>query len=132
LFNLIRKYIVYIIGGGIGSVVCLLLTYFLTEKIGFWYFYSYFVGLMTSTAFNFFYHRSVTFKIKDNIFHRLAKHFFLSVFIIFSYMALIYALTDIFRIWYILSGVITIVIMSVASFFASKRWVFKINQNEQQ
>ena len=125
---MIKNYIVYIIGGGCGSVICLTTTYFLKEYFGFWYFSAYAMGMIMSTVFNFSYHRSITFKNKSQVGARFLKFFLTSALVVFVSLLLIYLSTDILKIWYLLSGFLVVTLMSLLSFYLSSFWVFKVNE----
>ena len=67
---LIKQYIRFIFGGGIGLLINIGITAFFTEIFGLWHMYAYTVGLSINVIFNFFYHRNITFKIYDRVKNR--------------------------------------------------------------
>ncbi len=84
--------------------------------------------MMASTLFNFIYHRSITFKIKNKTKLRFTKFISASAVIILISLTLIYTLTSIFNMWYILSGILVISMMSIISFFLNNNWVFEFEK----
>ena len=119
-----RQFAIFLFGGGTGALINLAVTYFLTEASGLRYIIAYFIGIILNILFNFFYHRAVTFGVRDNIHQRMARFFPVSIFIGGSILLLIYFFTEKLAIWYIYSGIMAIVIMSVINFFINKFWVF--------
>lgn len=124
-----KQLFIFLIGGGIGAAINLSITYFLTEFFGILYLLSYLCGFFIGITFNFLFHRSITFKNKDKTSIRFAKSWSTSIFISIGTMALIYFFTDILLIWYILSGVISITIMSILNYSINKFWVFSHENN---
>ena len=120
----LRRFFIFAIGGGIGALINLAVTYFFTEIAGLRYIFSYVIGISVNIVFNFFYHRSITFGIKSELKNRLAKSIFTSVSIGLGIMALVYFFTEVLSVWYIFSGILAIGIMTLANYFVNKRWVF--------
>ena len=57
------RYVKFVFGGGISLILNLLITYLLTELIGFWHMVSFAIALSLETIFLFAYHSKVTFKV---------------------------------------------------------------------
>jgi putative flippase GtrA len=121
---MLKKYIVFIVGGGLGALLAMSVTYSLTEFFGFWYLSSYMIGGALNILFNFFYQRRITFGISDKIRIRLMKFFLVSIVVSLLIIQLIYIFTEVAGIWYIYSGVIAISIVSIINFSLNNFWVF--------
>lgn len=119
-----KKFIVFVVGGTIGSLVNIGLTYFLTEFLGFWYLSSFILGSLINILFNFGYHCFFTFRIRNKIKSRMIKFFLVSIISIFFVVYFVYFLTDIIGLWYLFSVILTMVIVSIANFLINKFWVF--------
>lgn len=121
------KFFVFILGGGIGTLICLLIVFALTEQAGLWYMPSYGVGVSAAVFFNFLFHRSITFSIRDDTKNRMKKFVVTSILIGMGIVALVYIFTEFFGLWHMFSGILAIAIMSVINFWINKKWVFSIN-----
>jgi putative flippase GtrA len=125
MFNSIKKYIIFMIGGGLGALINLAATYFLVEFLGCWYILAYCIGGALNVAFNFIFHRLVTFSVKDETFFRLTKFIFVNIAISVCLLGLTYWFTDILGLWYIFSGAMAIFIISLLNFAINSIWIFK-------
>lgn len=123
----IKKYVIFLFGGGIGTLLYLLVVYFMVELLGFWYISAYCLGSLITITFNFTYHRSITFGIRDKPRKRFLKFAINSLIIGFLSISLIYFLTDKLGLWYILSGIIGVGLMSIINFLINN---FRIFQGE--
>jgi len=122
--NHIKQFGIFLIGGGLGALINLALTYLLTEFFGVWYMGAYSLGVCANIIFNFWYHKNITFKIQDKLRRRMVKFALTNVFIGGGIMVLVYMLTEILKVQYILSGIIAIGLMSIINFLINKFWVF--------
>ncbi len=69
----LRKYIKFIIGGGLGLLANVIVTFMLTEFMGVPFRASYILGLAANIIFNFIFHMVVTFKTKEKASIRFVK-----------------------------------------------------------
>ena len=132
---MIRKYIIFIIGGGIGTLLYLSVVYFLVEVAGLWYLWAYCAGSVFSITFNFIYHRGITFNVREKARDRFIKFALNSVAIGFFTIGFVYVLTDKLGIMYLLSGIIAVGLMSVVNFLINRFWIFQketVDQYEKQ
>lgn len=120
-----KKFIIFIFGGGIGALLNLTTAWFLTDILGLWYLISYIFGGAVNTTFKFFYHRRITFGVKDALKMRFFKFILVTAGMSLIYLSLIYFLTDILHFHYLISGIVVISTMSVLNFLVDKKWVFK-------
>jgi len=126
----LKRLFVFLLGGGIGSLLCLIIVFVLTEQVGLKYMPSYGFGVSAAILFNFLFHRSITFGVRDRIRHRIIKFAATSLLIGAGIMALVYAFTEFLGFWYIFSGIAAITIMSLVNFWINKEWVFSTNKSE--
>ena len=130
LIALGRKYVVFIFGGGIGTVLAIVVTFLLTEYMDFWqlplwYWYSYAAGITAATLFAFVYHRHVTFNKKSKWKSRFARF---SVFVIFLALAnwlLVRFVTERFGIHYVIAIFLVTFALSVVNYFVNRIWIFR-------
>jgi putative flippase GtrA len=122
---MIKKYFIFIIGGGIGTLLYLLVVHFLVETEGLWYLWAYIVGSAVTITFNFLYHHKITFKVRKKSRGRFVKFASSSVVIGFVTIGLVYVLTDKLGVMYMLSGVVAVGIMSLINFLVNRFWIFQ-------
>lgn len=121
------SYIAYVVSGGVAFGVNIILTYFLTEFIGFWYMLSIVIGTLTSWSLMFILNKSITFKnlkLKSTG-SAYFKNIFLYIILMPVGLGSIYFLTSVVGLYYLLSQVVVVVIMSIISFFLTQYFVFK-------
>jgi putative flippase GtrA len=125
LFKNKKQFFVFVAGGGMGALINLAVTSFFTEIMGLSYLISYSVGISANIIFNFFYHRSITFKTKNKFKTRFFKSVFVSMAVGAAVMTLVYIFTEIFGFWYIFSGIIAISVMTLINYIVNNLWVFQ-------
>ena len=118
----------FLLGGGLGSLLCLIIVFVLTEQAGLKYMPSYGFGVSAAILFNFLFHRSITFRVRDGTKRRMAKFAATSLLIGAGIMALVYTFTEFMGLWYIFSGIAAIAIMSLVNFWINKEWVFSVDE----
>ena len=124
--NDIERYIIFILGGALGAILNLGITYILTKYLGFWYLAAYIFGIIVNIVFNFFYHRSITFGTNNKTGQRLMKFIVISIFVAIGILGVVYFFTEVVGISYIISGGIAIALMSLVNYFLNKGWVFNL------
>ncbi len=119
----------FLISGSLAFGVNLILTYFLTEFFGLWYLFSVIIGTLISWTVMFFLNTEYAFKDHKlgNLRGAYIKNVFLYVVLTPIGWGLIYWLTSILGIYYLLSQIVVVGGMSVVSFFLTRRFIFKIN-----
>ena len=116
-----KSYPLFVVVGGIGSVFILLMTYIMTDILGLWYLFSYIVSTISGWTLVFVLNRKFTFKIFIN--ERQSTQYFKFI-VIYGFMGLInfslvFFLTSIINIYYLLSIVLVVVPISLINFFIS-------------
>ncbi|MAG15574.1 hypothetical protein CMO88_00780 [Candidatus Woesearchaeota archaeon] len=128
-----KKYLIFIIGGGIGVFLTMLTTTLLTEVFKLWYGFSYAFGLGIGLTFKFLYHRKITFNKLSKWKLRLARFFSVFVVMVIVNWLLVYASTEtlanisqqeVKAAHYLTTIVLVALLLSIINFIASKKWVF--------
>lgn len=109
--------------GGIGVIVGYTTLYILTEYIGLWYLWSSMISCFLSYVVGFFMQKFWTFQNKET--RELKKQFFvyiiISVLFFITNTGFMYIFVTCLHIQYILSQVILTIVLSVISYFTSKK-----------
>ena len=124
--NFIKIYFQFVFGGGIGLLINIGITSFLTERFGLWYMYAYIVGLSINIIFNFIYHRNITFKIYDRAKRRFVHFIIFTFFITCINWLFVYIATTIYSFYYITSIIIITLIISVINYLTNALLIFRI------
>ena len=107
------------IGGGIHNGI-----FFGLNSIGVWYIASHTIGYFLGTSVNFFIQKHITFKNKEKL--KAKKQFWIYIAIKFVIWALqggiLYLCVDIWKLSEVAGQLISIPIITVISFFISKRY----------
>lgn len=124
------RYSYFTLGNWTAYLLQLLMTFLLTQFLGWWYMTSYATALFSGTIVLFFYHESVTFKVKHPIFkERLTK--LLSKFLVWAGLlivvswVLVFILAQILGLYYLLAIILTGPVLSLFNYYVNKRWVFQ-------
>lgn len=125
---MVKKYVIFMIGGGLGALVNLGIIYVFTDFLGFWYIFSCFLGAVANIIFNFAYHRRITFGVKDNMQNRFLRFAAINIAVGITSISFIYMLTEWLNIWYVISAAISAVSIGIVNFFINKNWVFRYRE----
>ena len=131
------KYVKFVVGGGIGLLINLAVTYNLNSYQGISFPLSYAFGLTVNIIFNFFYHRHFTFSQKD----ALMKRFYKFIPLTLAITAANYGLVLLFAEVIIMKQLIPVIliqnyynylviiavtgIVSIVNYTINRLWVFK-------
>jgi len=126
----IKKYFIFVIGGGLGLAIILLLTFILTEFFHIQHMISYSISLVPAILFVFIYHSLITFKGNKRNHKTLIKFVIIFGIMTFLNWILIYLFTEkyIFSSWryyYMVIIFLATCIVSILNFLSNKIWVFK-------
>jgi len=126
----IKRYFIFLLGGGLGLLVNLILTFIFTEYFLLDSMISYSIGLIANIFVNFTYHINITFKIKQVNARKIVK--FIAVFSAITLMnwILVYLFTKkiVFFEWhyyYLATIFVVTLFISIINFIINKAWVFK-------
>lgn len=127
-----KRLITYLFGNQITFLAQLILTFILTETLHIWYMGSYGISLIVGLGFMFWYHKQITFSIKDTS----NKHFIVfAVIMIGSFIVswiLVYLITSILPfLHYILTIILVSIPVSIFTYKIIKRVVFKIKWQDE-
>ena len=119
LYEIVR----FCFGGAIAVLVGYVLLYTLTEFLMLWYVLSSVISYLTSQALNFIIQKIWVFKNKESKTTKKQFVIYMSLSVIYFLIntIMIYVLTDYYHIYYILSQVILTTVISIASWFTTKR-----------
>lgn len=120
-----KRFIIFSIGGGLGTLVNLAITVMLTELFHMWYMASYTIGQVVNLFFNFLYHRHITFKKTDRWRKRFVYFTIISLLTILLNMLLVYLITELFKIFYIISIILITILIAVLNYLLNREVVFK-------
>lgn len=120
------KFIRFCIVGGSGVIVNVGLLYLLTEFAGLYYLISSAIAIETSIITNFILNNYWTWKSKHKgFFGRLVKFNIVSLAALVINMGILFFLTEVAGIWYILSNLIGIAVATIVNFWFNDKWTFK-------
>jgi putative flippase GtrA len=134
IYGTLRKYLIFIAGGGTGLLIAEAITTLLTESFNMWYLISYTIGTAVSIIFTFIYHRYITFRKSTEIRKRFIKFVFVVTVIATLNVVLVYFFTEaaaaflgieISKLLYWSTIFIITLVLSTINFAINKLWVFK-------
>ncbi len=133
----IFSYLKFIVGGGLGLLVNLFVTYVFESLLGMPFPFAYAVGLSVNVVFNFVYHSNITFSRKDNAMSRFYRFVPVTLAVVLANYALVLLFADVvvlsnliplflFQQFYNYFVIIAVTgVVSLLNFVLNRRWVFK-------
>lgn len=123
-----RRYPYFVIIGISSSFLIIILTFFLTEYLHFWYLLSFIISAFFAWTYNFIMNAKFTFENykSDNI---LKKYIlYIKGYILLSFISFgsVYILTSIWFFNYLISISIVTIIMSLVTFYFNRKSIFNI------
>ncbi len=120
-------FIVFSVIGGLGLALNLGVAYALKEFAGLWYFWAFLGGVLVNWTFNFFANSYITFRghSKENYFRKYAKFLLIYCCAFFINAALVYMMTSVLSVYYLVSISIAAFITAIFNFSLSKKIVFR-------
>jgi putative flippase GtrA len=134
IYGTLRRYFIFLVGGGTGLVIAEVVTTFLTEVFHYWYMFSYVIGTIFAILFTFIYHRYVTFRKFSDIKKRFIKFVAVVSIIAVTNLVLVYTLTEawanitgspVTKVYYWTTIFFVTLVLSTVNFAVNKLWVFK-------
>ncbi len=124
--NVITEFFKFALVGLIGTVINLLILYFLTEFFGIYYLFSAVVAFIVAASNNFILNKIWTFKekIRDKILSKYVKFFSISITALLVNLFFLYIFTEFLGIYYMISQIIAIGIALIINFLGNKIWTF--------
>jgi len=117
----------FIIVGTAGFFINFLITLVFTEFFHLWYMFSYITGSLCSWIFNFVMNSKVTFR-GHNMTHNIKKYlFYIQIYGVIGLgsLAIMYVLTSVVGVHYLMSIIIVAVINSLATYSFNRKIIFK-------
>lgn len=122
----IKKFILYGVGGGLALIINLSLAYIFTEKLKIFYLGSAVLSYIISLIFNFIFQSFITFKTKQELFFQRFFGFSIVQIIGLSlYSILVFIFTEKFKIYYLISIILSSALVYLSNFLLSRFYVFK-------
>ncbi|MFH1182167.1 MAG: GtrA family protein [Candidatus Woesearchaeota archaeon] len=134
IYGTLRRYFIFLLGGGTGLLIAEVTTTLLTESFQLWYMLSYIIGTILAIIFTFIYHRYVTFRKFTDVRKRFVKFVFVVSIIAVVNIALVYLSTEavagyfgteVTKFYYWATIFIVTLVLSTVNFTVNKLWVFK-------
>lgn len=119
-----KHFIKFALVGGSGSFIGLGILWLFTEIAGWYYLASLTLALLVSVSNNYFWNSKWTFKDKKANIKGFGKYLSLSAGTLVLNLTLVYILTDIIGLWYMLSAIITTGIVFLINFTLSRKYVW--------
>jgi len=116
----------FVVVGGIGTFVNVLILYLLTEKVGIYYLFSAIISFIVAMTNNFILNKIWTFKenMKFNAGKKYLQFGLVSLSALLVNLIFLYIFTEIFGIYYIISQILAIGIALIINFLGNKIWTF--------
>ena len=123
----VRQFIKFAVVGVANTLINLCVLYILTDFFKVYYIISAVFAFVVAVTNSFILNKIWTFKenIKDRAVKKYWKFFLVSVCALLVNLFFLYLLTDVFKLYYILSQVIAIGISLWINFFGNKMWTFR-------
>lgn len=120
--------------GTIGTAIHIIILYTLTEFAGVYYMISAVAAFLVALTNNFFMNKFWTFKetSKGKHIKRYATFLVVATIAFLVNITILYTITELFNVHYLISQVIAIAISLWINFFGSKKWAFKPNEISQE
>ncbi len=136
----LKRYVIFIAGGGVGAVVNWGISFVLTSLFGVYYLLSFTVAQLANIVVNFTWHRLVTFRVSTRSLTRFARFLTLSIATVILSLVLVYVLKEYimdplgeiilfgYGLNYLASIVAVTFVVSIINYLVSRAWVFNSAQ----
>lgn len=124
--NVIREFFKFVIVGGIGTLVNILVLFSFTEFLGIYYLVSAIFAFIFAATSNFLLNKVWTFKekIRDSILKKYVSFFSVSVAALLVNLFFLYIFTEFLGIYYLISQILAISVALIINFLGNKIWTF--------
>ena len=122
----VRQSVVYTLVGILTAILNVILLYYLTEFLGFYYMISAVFATIFMSFVGFGLHKRITFheKLKGNFLNQYVKFSTITVSVFFINMASLFSFTEFAGLFYPISQVISLFLGGTFSFLAGKFYIF--------
>ena len=112
--------------GALGTLVNILVLYFLVEFISLWYMVSATIAFVVALTNNYIFNRLWTFSSKEiKILKQYSKFFAINMIGLVINLSILYALVEFENLWYVFAQILSITAAWISNFMGNKLWVFK-------
>jgi len=123
-FRNFRELFFYCLGGGSGAIINWTLTYTSVSIIGLNYTWGIVIGSFANLTYNFLFHRSLTFGVKDHFVKRAATYYIFGIILFFISIEIAFFCKKNLGLNYMVAQIIATIVSVFINFFASKYIVF--------
>jgi putative flippase GtrA len=135
----LKKYLIFIVGGGIGALVNWFLSFVLTSLLAMYYLFSFLIAQIVNIVVNFTWHRYVTFRDRGHSLGQFTRFFTMSICTVSLSIGLVFVIKEFvidhifelivlgYKINYLLAIVSVTFLVSVINFVVCKTWIFRNN-----
>jgi len=135
----LKKYLIFIAGGGIGALVNWFLSFALTSLLTMYYLFSFLIAQTVNIFVNFTWHRCVTFRDRGQSSSQFTRFFIMSICTVSLSIVLVFVIKEFvidhifelivfgYKINYLLAIVSVTFLVSVINFVVCKTWIFRYN-----
>lgn len=122
----VRQSIIYTLVGIITAVLNIILLYYLTEFLGFYYMISAVFATIFMSFVGFGLHKRITFdeKLKGNFLNQYVKFSVVTISVFFLNMVSLFVFTEFVGLFYTVSQTISLLLGGIFSFFGGKFYIF--------
>lgn len=121
---LLIKFSVFVFGGGLGWLLNIGVTLFLSRVFGLWQMLAYAIGLVCNIAFNFAFHRYITFRVNTR-WHHSVIFAIITLAIVAANWLFVYIFVERLRLNLPATSFAVTVLLSFVNFAANRLFVFK-------
>ncbi len=124
-FNTFAQFYRYVLVGFLSFITETSLLYLLTDHLKLWYIYSNSIAYIIVFWLNFLLNRFWSFKSKQNLPTQLAMYLGLFVINLFASNGMLYLLTSVFKVYYLISKIFAVALVVSWNFVIYKKVIFK-------
>lgn len=120
-----QRFLRFFVIGGVSGIIDLTLLYVFTSILGLWYLYSGILSFAIVSIISFVLHKTITFRNTDRKYYRQYLKFF-GIILIGMIMnnGLLFVFTQVVGLWYILSRILSSLIVMLWNYFNNAKRVF--------
>jgi len=129
----LEQYARFILIGGIGAFINLLILFSLTEFLNIYYLFSEVIAFFIAITHNYLVNKLWTFKEKfqDKSFQKYLQYIIISLLGLGVNLTVLFMLTECLSIWYIIAEIFATGVSSLVNFLGNKYWTFKKVENNE-
>ncbi|MFZ5955064.1 MAG: GtrA family protein [Nanoarchaeota archaeon] len=124
----LKQFLGYVVIAGLATLLDIFILFFLTEKIGLWYFYSSIISFVSASIPNFMLNKYFNFKNKDKrLVQQYGVWFCISIVGLILTQMFMFIFVEYFKIYFLLAKCLTIMMVIFWDFFGNKSLTFNSN-----